>query len=387
MGQEAKKARSPWWIAFLFYPLLMGCQTYVELDGVRADVARLVATQNVDSIAVAQARIDSVLLLDQSLRVYDDSLAHADSLHMAYFRIARTAIYYHHMPQDTVAAFFSFMEALPWLEVMNEQERVALWRKYGEIAGEAMTISQSVNMARLAYDGFQRAEQLAYVQEDTSLYRKVFEAKYKFGVALMTQLPDSVRTAFSVAPLEPPRQDLGLSLILGLVGVLSFGGGTWAWRYRTHKRNQVAAPTTNEVVSPDLSSSLSLPLYLTEESAYLRAMPRQNEAFLDALWWLVFRPDVTREVQEYVIQFTRYNKMNQAALLRAATILVQGVHVDGDAEQTLSRMGRRAYMQVKRLLKEKGWGDQYMPRRLEEWQELFRINGYADQPPSHTASV
>lgn len=214
-----------------------GCGQRVDLDEARRTVARMTQTAFSDSMRQAGQIADSILALKPMPRLWNDSLARADSLGLAFLFRVRTAHFYEQ--RDTVQALLSFAEAMPWTRVWDVEARMAFWSAYISDAKRAMALSQSAHLAQLTYQGFQHAEELALVHDNLSFYRGVLQAKFDFGVALR-HFPDSVQAAFSPAPLpESLPMSKGGTVAVGLILALTLGGGgVWIWRSQMRRRGK-----------------------------------------------------------------------------------------------------------------------------------------------------
>ncbi len=115
----------------------------------------------------AASRRDSILAKPPSIRWYNDSLAHYDSLAYAYMLGSRvSALYY---SGDTTEAVFAYLEALPWLHAHSTVIQIDEARRFAEMAGDAVREMRSPNMARLTYEAFEHAEEIALREGDTNL--------------------------------------------------------------------------------------------------------------------------------------------------------------------------------------------------------------------------
>lgn len=181
------------------------CYQRPDLDTAQKEVFRLVRAGHSDSTAAALALAERILERQPSARIWNDSLAYADSLDIAYLHRVRIAMLYDAsedaapgMP-DTVRAALAFIEAIPWTSVWRPRGKVQFWTDYSEIASEAMVLTQSANMARLAYQGLQQAKLLALAYNDVhneGFLALVRQRRHEFFNNFQT-MPDSVRLAFA----------------------------------------------------------------------------------------------------------------------------------------------------------------------------------------------
>lgn len=215
----------------------IGCSDEVDVRKVQLEVRRLA---KVDSVEKAGKLAEHIVSLNLQPRLSSDSLAHADSLSIAWLYRARTSYYYHKL--DTVMAIFSFIETIPWTEVYGPLARAQFWRFYAEDAGQALMITQSPNMARLTYDAFVQAERFAKQYEDSTFYAYVLETKREFHRNLLT-LPDSVRMAYRPLELPSPRSLRLHAIVLAFIVLGGSAGGFHLWQ-RHKRRRQHAANLT-----------------------------------------------------------------------------------------------------------------------------------------------
>lgn len=165
-------------------------------------------------------RVDSLLLEGPSIRYWNDSLARLDSSHYAFLLGLRSSTLYYE--RDTVEAVFAMIEKIPWLGTHSPLGKAQFFRYFAEDAGQALVISQSPNMARLAYNAFEQAERFTkQYEDDPTFYEYVLETRCEFHRTLLT-MPDSVRMAYG--PLQQPTgRSLWLHAIV--VAFIVLGGG------------------------------------------------------------------------------------------------------------------------------------------------------------------
>lgn len=319
----------------------MGCHERPDLDAVQKEVFRLVRAGHTDSTAAALALTEKTLAQQPSVRTWNDSLAYADSLDIAYLHRVRVAMLYDNVQEaapgmpDTVRAALAFIEAIPWTNVWRPRGKVQFWAKYSEVASEAMVIAQSTNMANLAYQGFQQAELLALTYEDVhdeGFLELVGDTRNDF-LHTIQAMPDSVRLAFapssnsSSAPLP-----IGLIAFIGFIALGTGAGGVhlWAKRRQSHASQDATDADTHSFVPYDVR-------YADWGSA---------ERCLEALWVLSFAYNEVPEEALQIVTDKCRSLDHQRALFMAAGLMVSGLDYDplkaaGLVRQRLLRYAKR----------------------------------------------
>lgn len=207
--------------AFVFESLQQVLQNVRETYDNRADRIRFASLDPLSQQAMAH--VDSVLALPPQIRYYSDSLAHRDSISLAYLHMIRIGHLYYH--QDTTAAVFAYMKAMPLISVYQDSVRIDEMRRFAETVGDAATTTCSLNMARLAHQAFTNAEQLALASGNTTLFHMADSSRSILAGRVLT-MPDSVRLAFgptSPTPLPSPWALVALGAIFTLGCVAGYG--------------------------------------------------------------------------------------------------------------------------------------------------------------------
>lgn len=339
--------------AYLGLLILMGsgCTSYVDVQTPEDEVFRLVKYQNADSTAKALSLIDSVLTLDPIPRYWSDSLAHQDSLAIVNLMDMRTSILYH--TGEKTAAVHSFMETIPWTPAWPPRGQATFWKFYSHDMGEAITLTQSPNLARLAYKAYTHAEVVAYETGNLDFYKEVLGSRMALADSLAL-LPDSVRLAFAPAPpssTNNPWTFAAVALVLGFI----VGGGSWQF-YRKQKRQQAKTEGTQ---TPSGST----------------------EDILDALWMICNDINaVPDEVVTIVKQTCRKTTSQRAMFLQAG--LIARVY---DLEAPPLNVANTVRSRLLRYFKSRGWKMNpgvRLPRDREEWYLWFSQMEMVNRKPS-----
>lgn len=367
---------------FLFLLLVVAClgackTEQIDLEKIATEVETLAKSGDSTKVVEAELLAERTILAKPTVRTWNDSLAHRDSLNIAYLYQIRTAHYYH-TQKDTVKAVLSFMEALPWTQVWHAKARAQWWRFYANDIGEALISTKSPYLAGLAFDAFIEAEHYAYLAGDTTFHAEVLRTKQDLVRELVDE-PDSVRLAFAPSRITPkaPADSFGLlAIALGFI-LLGGGGGTWYWWRR---RNRSAA-----VVDEPAPALETLPSrFHTEKTVHLFVGDKQasRQQLLNAIWWVVFHPDELAEVRAFVGRRTQTGDLNQLSFCLAAGLLVHGLPEDEEQLATLGKNIRARLIRFLEHLSKEGWATCiYLPASDQAWRAHFIDSGSGEKPP------
>lgn len=298
----------------------------------------------------AIAHVDSILNLPPKIRYYSDSLARADSLSLAMLHRIRIGHSYYY--EDTTQAVFGYLQASPWLAALSTEGEITEMRRYAETVGDALEETLSVNIARLAYEAFARAEHLAITSGDTTLFHLVDSSRAVVAHRILT-MPDSVRAAFGPTAPRPPR-----SVPTGLIAFLAFitlsgaaGGGLW-WHVRN--KHQPPAP------SP-------LPIQLSNA-----------ELALEAIWQICYSPQHLPDEAVATVGKECRDMDSQRAIFMLAGLMILGHdHNPSKAAATIRQRLLRHFTKNDCGLQT----DVLLPRTRDEFKTWFAEH-YNKQRPS-----
>lgn len=142
------------------------------------------------------------LLESYRIRWWDAEAAKADSKAVGYLYMIRMS--HEYFAKDTLKSVFTYMEGLGWMQAFGNSPMVDGTRRYAEVIGSAIIASNSPNMARLSFQVFERAKQLAFDYGDPQ-YIHLADSSYRAVARQVLTMPDSVRVAFGPPPERPAR--------------------------------------------------------------------------------------------------------------------------------------------------------------------------------------
>lgn len=218
--------------------LLVGCATGYEADVQRIQEAHAVMRQHprvaatyaehlrvlYETPAARQSRAirDSLLQLGPSIRYHSDSLARVDSAWWGWLLMGRVADLYYY--RDTVMAVYAYLEAWPWTTSWSQAGRVEEQRRFAETLGDAINVTQSPYIAKMAYPAFERAKQMALAYGDSQYYR-LADSSYRAVAGQVLTMPDSIRVAFGPPPDRPARVPWVLVTLAAAFIAIGVAGG------------------------------------------------------------------------------------------------------------------------------------------------------------------